>query len=428
MHVLFLSDNFPPETNAPATRLHEHARAWVRAGHRVTVVTCAPNFPEGRVMAGYSNDWFRRETIDGIEVVRVKTYVARNAGFGRRTLDYLSFMFAGTLGACRVERPDVVVASSPQFFAGIAGWATSVLRRRPFVFEVRDLWPASIAAVGAMRQGFVLRTLERLELFLYARARAVVVVTDAFRRDLVARGVDARKISVVTNGVDLSTYAPVERDQDMAERLGVSGKFVVGYLGTHGLAHALENVLEAAERLRHRDDVRFLFVGAGAARDGLVRAASERGLTNVVFHPPQPKDAMSRLWSVCDVALVHLKNSPVFETVIPSKVFEAMGMGVPVLLAAPDGEVSAIVRATECGVYVPAEDPVALADAVTRLCDDDVERRRLAAGARRSAPLYDREALARRMAGVMSAAAGRAAMEPVPSAEERPAPRWKEAG
>lgn len=403
MHILFLSDNFPPETNAPATRLHEHAREWVRAGHRVTVVTCAPNFPEGRLLAGYRNELVRRETIDGIEVVRVKTYIARNSGFGKRTLDYLSFLVSGTIGALFVERPDVVVSTSPQFFAGLAGWVVSFLRRKPFVFEVRDLWPASIAAVGAMRRGFVLKTLERLELFLYARADSIVVVTEAFQRDLVSRGVDPDKITVITNGVDLSTYAPTLRDPRAAERLGVKGKFVVGYLGTHGMAHALDNVLDAAERLRGQDDVRFLFVGAGAARDGLVEAARRRGLTNVIFHPSQPKDAMPSVWSVCDVALVHLKNSPVFETVIPSKVFEAMGMGVPVLLCAPTGEISSIVERTSCGVHVPAEDPAALADAVLRLRDDPVERGRLADRARRAAPEYDRAALARRMAAVLSA-------------------------
>lgn len=405
MHILFLSDNFPPETNAPATRLFEHARAWVRAGHRVTVVTCAPNFPEGQVMAGYTNDWFRRETMEGIDVVRVKTFIARNSGFGKRTLDYLSFLVSGTVGACFVDKPDVVVSSSPQFFAGLAGWCASVLRRRPFVFEVRDLWPASIAAVGAMKRGFVLRALEKLELFLYARARAIVVVTEAFQRDLVSRGVDPDKITVVTNGVDLSTYAPAPRDESMAERLGVRGKFVVGYLGTHGLAHALENVLDAAERLRHRDDVRFLFVGAGAAREALMRSAAERGLTNVVFQPSQKKDAMTAVWSVCDVALVHLKDSPVFETVIPSKVFEAMGMGVPVLLAAPSGEISKIVRETDAGLHVPAEDPARLGEAVVRLVDDPELCARLATSARRAAPLYDREGLARRMSSVLSGVA-----------------------
>jgi colanic acid biosynthesis glycosyl transferase WcaI len=411
MHILFISDNFPPETNAPATRLFEHARAWVRAGHRVTVVTCAPNFPEGRVHAGYANRWYSRETMSGIEVVRVKTYIAKNQGFVRRTLDYLSFMVAGTIGALFQSRPDVVVASSPQFFAAIAGWVVSVLKRRPFVFEVRDLWPASISAVGAMRGGLAMRALEKVELFLYRRATAIVAVTEAFERDLVERGIDAAKIHVVTNGVDLSTYSPAPRDAAQARAFGVEGRFVVGYLGTHGMAHALHNVLDAAERLRHRDDLCFVFVGAGAARDGLIASASERGLANVVFCPSQPKESMRAVWSVCDVALIHLKNTPVFETVIPSKLFEAMGMGVPVLLAAPSGEASSIVERTSSGVCVGAEDPKALAAAVARLCDDRATTLALGKAARAAAPEFDREALASKMLAVLEGAARR--REPV---------------
>lgn len=405
MHILFLSDNFPPETNAPATRLFEHARAWVRAGHRVTVVTCAPNFPEGRVHAGYDNRWIARETMSGIEVVRVKTYIAKNQGFLKRTLDYLSFMVAGTIGALFQDRPDVVVASSPQFFAAIAGWLVSVLKRRPFVFEVRDLWPASISAVGAMRGGFALRAMEKVELFLYARAAAIVTVTEAFERDLVSRGVDGAKIHVVTNGVDLSTYAPTPKDSATAREFGVEDRFVVGYMGTHGMAHALDNVLDAAERLKHRDDVRFVFVGAGAAREGLIASANQRRLTNVHFFPSAPKDSMRAVWSVCDVALIHLKDTPVFATVIPSKLFEAMGMGVPVLLAAPKGEVTAIVERTHAGVCVPPEDPIALASAVERMCDDRATTLAMARASHAAAPQFDRETLALRMLEVLDDAA-----------------------
>jgi glycosyltransferase involved in cell wall biosynthesis len=404
MHVLFLSDNFPPETNAPATRLHEHARRWVRAGHRVTVVTCAPNFPRGEVFEGYENRWLSRETVDGIEVWRVKTFITANSGFALRTLDFLSFMVMGVLGGLLPRRPDLVVASSPQFFAAVGGWVLSVLRRRPFVFEVRDLWPASIAAVGAMRESRLLRLLERVELFLYRRAARIVTVTHAFREDLVARGVPEEKIDVVTNGVDLERYAPRDRDASVAREFGVEGRLVIGYLGTHGMAHALESVLDAAEAVRDLDEVRFLFVGSGAAREGLVAEARRRGLTNVLFHGPQPKERMPELWGLCDAALVHLKDMAVFETVIPSKIFEAMGMGRPVLLASPDGEAAGIVRDTGCGLWVPAEDPTALADAVRRLATDPALRAELARRSHAAAPAFSRDALAERMLESLEAA------------------------
>ncbi len=416
MHILFLSDNFPPETNAPATRLVEHARVWVRSGHRVTVVTCAPNFPEGRVYAGYSNRWHQRETIDGIEVVRVKTYIAPNRGFARRVLDQLSFMASGSIAALFVARPDVVVATSPQFFAALGGWFVAALRRAPFVFELRDLWPESIAAVGALRQSALLRELERLELFLYRRASAVVAVTEAFRANLIARGIDAAKIVVVRNGVDLSRYAPQARDVEFARRFGVEDKFVIGYLGTHGMAHALPRVLEAANLLRRRHDLHFLFIGAGAARDALIARARELALDNVSFHASVPKDDMPRAWSLCDVALIHLKDEPVFATVIPSKLFECFGMGVPVLFAGPEGEAAAIVRATGSGLAVPAEDPAALAAAITQLADDRVALQSMAAASRRAASACDRGQLAQVMlAALESTVSPSARVEPATS-------------
>ncbi|MEO6711177.1 MAG: glycosyltransferase family 4 protein [Planctomycetota bacterium] len=403
MRILFLSDNFPPETNAPATRLFEHAREWVRAGHKVTVITCAPNFPEGRVHAGHSNRWYQRESVEGIDVVRVKTFIARNEGFALRTLDYLSFMVSGFFGGLIQARHDVIVATSPQFFAAVGGWALSFARRTPFVFELRDLWPESIRAVGAVRDSFLLRVLERLELFLYARAAAIVSVTESFRDDLIARGVDGSKITVVRNGVDLSCYAPRARDAQLATQLGVEGKFVVGYVGTHGMAHALENVLDAAQLLRSRADIHFLFVGAGAARDALKSRAQAQGLCNVSFAPAQPKSAMPAVWSLCDAALIHLKGSPLFATVIPSKIFEAMGMGVPLLFAGPQGEASGIIDEHAAGLCVAAEDPKAIVAAVVRLAGDAQLRSGLAQRSRTAAAHFDRSRNASRMLDVLLA-------------------------
>lgn len=429
MHILFLSDNFPPETNAPATRLHEHARRWVAAGHQVTVVTCAPNFPTGRVFDGYENRWLQRETIDGIEVLRVKTFITANSGFALRCLDYISFMIMGIFGGLLPKNPDVVVASSPQFFAAVGGWLLAGLRRKPFIFEVRDLWPASIAAVGAMRESFLLRTLERVELFLYRRAQTVVPVTKAFRQDLIERGIAPEKIHVVTNGVDLGRYEPLERNELVAREFEVSSKFVVGYLGTHGMAHALESVLTAADGLRDALDVHFLFVGSGAAKQGLLERADDLALDNVGFHAPQPKERMPELWSVCDVVLVHLKDMQVFETVIPSKIFEAMGMGLPIVLAGPDGEAAEILRETGAGVWVPAEDPKALAGVLRELSQDPARRQRMAAASLEAAQRYSRDTLAARMLQIVAASAARQAYveEPCQVSAELPADRQRDA-
>jgi glycosyltransferase involved in cell wall biosynthesis len=396
MHILFFTENFPPETNAAAARVFERACYWAAWGHQVTVMTCAPNFPQGKLYPGYRNAWRQVEELNGIRVVRVKSYIAANEGVVRRTLDFLSFMATGFIAGIFERKPDVIVSTSPQFFAAVAGWALGAIRRRPFIFELGDLWPASIIAVGAMRPGRVIRLLEKMELFLYRQSAAVVSLTESFRRNLTRRGIDPGKISVVMNGVDLPRYGPRPKDGELQKSWSLQGKFVVGYLGTLGMAHGLANVLDAAALLRERDDIQFLLVGPGAERRALIAEAQRRGLANVTF-----ADAMPRVWSVCDVALVHLKDSPVFAEVIPSKMFEAMAMGLPLLVAAPTGEATRIAEEDKAGLCVAAADPAALAEAVSRLKTDDDLRNAYAARALAAAPSHSREAQARSMLDIL---------------------------
>ena len=395
MKILFFADNFAPERNAQASRVYERALYWVRWGHEVTVITCAPNFPEGKLFAGYANRWRQVEMMDGIRVVRVKTFMARNEGRLKRMLDYVSFLPVALVCAMLEKRPDVVGATSPQFFAALAGWMASVGQRRPFLLELSDLWPASIEAVGAMKRGALMRVLSGLELFLYGRARMIAAQTPAFRRDLMERGVPAAKVNVVLNGVELAMYSPRERDEALAAEWGMAAdELVVGYIGTLGMAHGLSSVLAAAELLRG-ERVRFLLVGPGAEREMLMAESLRRGLKNVTFIESQPKAMMPRVWSLVDVALVHLKDTPVFATVIPSKMFEAMASGKPVLLASPAGEASELLMREGAGEHVRSGDLLALAAAVRRLAGDEAGRARMATAGLLAAPRYSRERQAR---------------------------------
>ena len=397
MKILFLTENFPPETNAAATRVYERACYWVRWGHDVTVITSAPNFPQGRLYEGYQNKWHQSETNSGIRVIRVKTFIAPNRGVLFRTLDFLSFMVTGWVAGLLQEKPDVVVSTSPQFFAAVAGWLTGLVRRVPFVFELGDIWPASIVAVGAMKLSLPIRLIEKFELYLYSSSTRVVALTPAFKDNLVQRGIDPDHIGVVVNGVDLPRYGPLEKDAELQKEWELENKFTIGYVGTHGMAHALMNVVEAAEGLKDNPEIQFLLVGDGAERQQLLEAARSRGLDNIHFMPPQPKEAMPRVWSLCDVALVHLKNSPVFSEVIPSKMFEAMAMGLPVLLAAPEGEASRIVTEYSIGLHVPPEEPGSLTDAVLTFMEDKVYYGQCAENALNKAPLHSREKQAEQM-------------------------------
>ncbi|MCG3189238.1 MAG: D-inositol-3-phosphate glycosyltransferase [Burkholderiaceae bacterium] len=406
MHVLFLTDNFLPEVNAPASRTHEHCRQWVAAGETVTVITCAPNFPQGRVFDGYRNRVWQQEEVDGIRVIRVWSYITANEGFARRVLDYLSYMLTAFVASLFVRRVDVVVATSPQFFTAVAGWATGALKRVPFVFELRDLWPESIKAVGAMRESPIIGWLERLEMFLYRRATRIVSVTHSFRDTLARRGVDAGKIDVVTNGVDMARFSPRPKDAALLHDLGLQGCFVAGYIGTHGMAHGLETLLAAAHQLQQRDeadDIRILLLGDGARKAALKAEAARLALRNVIFVDTVLKEQVARYWSVLDVSIIHLRRTGLFTTVIPSKLFECMGMGIPVLHGV-QGESAHIVERDRVGRVFEPENASQLVSALL-----EMQRHRDLLGGYRdnclaAAQRYDRTALARQMLRSLQAA------------------------
>lgn len=404
MKILFLSDNFPPEGNAPANRTWEHAKRWARAGHQVTVITCVPNFPEGQIFKGYKNRWRQIELLEQVRVVRVKTYISANQGTVRRILDYVSFMASSTLFSLFEEKPDIIVATSPQFFTSLAGFFVSTLRRVPWIFEVRDLWPASIVAVGAMKPSWVITRLEDLELYLYDKADGIVTVTNSFKVDLVRRGVSDQKINVVFNGAD-DQLVPLPRDELLKERLGLKGKFVVAYIGTHGMAHSLTTVIDAAYELKYEQQIAFLFVGSGAAREQVEARVSELGLSNVLLLPRQDRTEIPKLWSISDLGLIPLANNPVFSTVIPSKMFEIAALDVPILMAIPEGEATCLMTESGAGIAIEPENPTKMAEAIRLVHSDADLRETLKRNGRTLANRFSRQQLADLMLGVLRSVA-----------------------
>lgn len=410
MHILFLSDNFPPEVNAPAGRTFEHCREWVKAGHQVTVITCAPNFPKGRVFGGYRNRLWQSADMEGIRVIRVWSYITRNEGFAKRILDYLSYMITSFVAALFVRRVDIIVATSPQFFTACAGWAVSVVKWRPWVFELRDIWPESIRAVSAMKASRALDVLEKVELFLYRRATAIVSVTHSFKENLIQRGIEGNKIHVVTNGVDIQQFFPRPKDTELEATLGLQGKFVAGYIGTQGMAHGLDTLLDAATLLRNTvggDAFHIVMLGDGASRVALQKRAQEEGLSAVLFVDTVPKADVARYWSLLDASIIHLKKNDLFSTVIPSKLFECMAMGTPVLHGV-EGESARILTEADAGLLFQPENAEALVAGLVRLRDDA----ELAARLRRNGPVaaqkYDRNALASDMLRLLQTLGGEA--------------------
>jgi glycosyltransferase involved in cell wall biosynthesis len=394
LRILFLSHYFPPEVNAPASRTFEHCRIWAKHGHDVAVATCVPNHPAGKIYPNYRNGLLQKEMIEGIRVYRLLTLVTANSGFVFRTLNYLIYCIAAIVAAPFLPRCDIVVSTSPQFFCGLAGYFVSRIKRVPWVLEIRDLWPESILAVGAMRNSRWIRLLEWLESFAYRKADHIVSLTDSFKTHIVKHGASAEKVSIIKNGVDLDFYNPDQKASALAKELGVEGKFIAAYVGTHGMAHGLDTVLEAAEVLQESDDIAILLVGDGAERERLVALRDAKGLQNVVMLGQQPKERMPAIWILTDASLVILRDQEVFRTVIPSKIFESMAMQRPIVLGVR-GESQQLIKDAGSGICIEPENAAELADAITRLARNRELRAAMGVAGRRYVEKhFDRQKLA----------------------------------
>lgn len=395
MRIAYVCHYFVPEPAAPAARVHEFARFWVQAGHHVEVVTTFPNHPVGRVPTEYRGRWWSTEWLDGIRVLRCWLYAVPNRGVGRRGLDHLSFMLTSILfGLPRLSNVDVVIASSPTLFSALSAWLMARIKRVPFVLEVRDLWPEAIVDLGLMRRGsLTVRALEWLARWLYAQAARVVVVTEGFADRLAAQGVPRSRLTVIPNGADTRFFAPRADGHSLLDALGLNGQFVVAYVGAHGLSHGLHAVLDAAAV---QPEVTFLLVGDGAERDRLLSERDRRGLRNVVMRPSVPKSEVPGVYAAADACLVPLRDVPIFETFVPSKLFEVLAAGRPVI-GAVRGEAREILRRSGGALLVEPERGDQLAGAVDQLRNDASLRERLAQSGRAFAVReYDRNTLAGR--------------------------------
>ncbi len=402
MRIAVLSHYFWPELGAPTARLLEMGREWVAQGHEVTVVTNFPNHPTGVVPEAYRGRSFQIEQVQGMRVVRCRTYATPNRGIARRTLGHLVFMTQAVLQAApHLRGSDVLVASSPTLFSVVAAWALSSRLRVPFVFEVRDLWPAIFVDLGVIRNRFAIACLEGLELFLYRRARAVVTVTRAFADDIARRGIDRSKLHVIPNGVDLEAFQPGPQDPVLREQLAPGPGLLALYCGAHGISHALVRFLDVAARLRGSPRVRFALVGEGAEKQGLAERARALGLDNVSFHDSVPREQVPALYRSADVCLVPLRAVPLFRSFIPSKMFEILACGRPVL-ASLEGEAAEILGESGAAIVTPPEDVDALVLALKRLAETPQLRDELAAcGRPYVAEHFDRRRLARRYLEVL---------------------------
>ena len=372
MTILFLTHYYTPEGNAPATRVSALAERWVKAGHEVTVVTSAPNVPNGIVYEGYRNHWTFKETINGVKVVRVWTFIAPNKGTIRRITNYISYMISAFLHCLFITKPDIMIATSPQFFCGWAGVLLHWFRRFPFVLEIRDIWPESIASVDAGLPRWILVFIGWLEKIMYKTAKHIVTVGDGYKQKLnQERGVPENKLSIIMNGVDTDLFSPRTRNINLLKQYNLEHKFICSYIGTIGMACGLEVVLEAAEKLQEEgnDHIVFVMVGDGAFRTRLQKEAETRKLSNITFTGRRPKQEIPDWVASSDVNLVHLKKKELFTSVMPSKIFESAGCARPMIIGV-NGFAKRIVLDAEAGLPMEPENANELVAQLKKLFDN----------------------------------------------------------
>jgi glycosyltransferase involved in cell wall biosynthesis len=394
LKLLFLTDNFPPEVNAPATRTFEHCKEWVKQGVEVSVITCAPNFPKGKVFKGYKNKLIQKETMESIKVIRVWSYMAENKGVFKRALDYFSFAFSSFFAGLFIKS-DIIIATSPQFFTAISGRMLGFWKRTPWIMEVRDLWPESIKNVNAINDNALMKVLEREEKKCYRKALAIIPVTDTFKSIIIEKDIDPSKIEVIKNGSNLDLLQPRSKPEKLLKELKLENKFVIGYLGTHGMAHKLEFILQTAKKINN-PTVHFLFIGDGAEKQYLLELSKQLELTNVTFKDTVMKQEIASHIALLDIALIPLKKSELFKSVIPSKIFESAAMEKPILLGV-DGEARELVESYGAGLYFEPENEADLIEKINLFLNKKVDLEKMKLGCRQLALDYDRKRLAQKM-------------------------------
>ena len=345
--ILLISHYYPPEIGAPQARLSEMASTWAQSGNMVSVITCMPNHPNGVIHKKYRGHKYLVERINGVNIYRCQTYATPNKGVIRKLLGHLVFMF----NAVRQYRflaksANLILVSSPTFFSVFSAYVISKLYNKPYIFEVRDLWPAVFKELKVIKNKYILLCLEKLELFLYQKSIKVVTVTKSFTENIISRGIEKDKVSTITNGVDLQRFTPKKKNRGLIKSLSLKDKFIVLYIGAHGISHGLDKILKVAELLQHKKEVHFLFVGDGAVKTDLIKISKKIKLDNVSFVPSQPKKSIPNYYSIADVVLVPLKNIPLFDQFIPSKMFEIMAMGKPII-GSVRGEAANILKKSE---------------------------------------------------------------------------------
>lgn len=369
MKILFVSQYFPPEIEAGAFRVSEISKLFSSYGHKVTVLCGMPNFPTGEIPAFYRKKFIVRESINGVDIVRIWVYPTKNDGLVKRIINYFSFIISATSTSMFLDRFDVVIATSPPLFTGVIGVFISRIKNIPLIFEVRDVWPESAEALGLLTNKWVLRFLQGIEKFIYRMSSMVVVVTKGYIENLIKKGVLREKLRVISNGVDIDCPKNTTGEGKILEKLNVSGKFIVLYAGTHGVSQGLLTLINCANLLRKFKDIVFLLVGEGADKDALMSYNARLKLKNVFFINQIAREKLHKIMACSNLSVVLLKKNPLFLSVVPSKLYESMAFGKPIVLGV-EGEAKEILETAKAGICIRSENEVDMKEAILSFYND----------------------------------------------------------
>lgn len=380
MNVLLIHQAFASPNEPGGTRHYELARHMAESGHRFTIVTSDLSYLTGNKISG-SKKLIETEMLDGIRLLRAYTYPSLHRSFVWRIFSFVSFMVTSVLAALRNGSVDVVMGTSPPIFQAVSAWIVSCIQRKPFLLEIRDLWPEFAIDMGVLTHPVLIAVSRWLERFLYRMADHILVNSPAYREYLINKGIQKEKISLISNGVDVKMFDPTERGGVLRRQWRVENKFVVTYAGALGLANDIPTILRAAERLKDQQNIHFLLVGDGKEKTNLERMADRMELSNVTFTGSKSKSLMPEVLAASDACLATLQNIPMFGTTYPNKVFDYMAAGRPTVLGI-DGVIRDVIEAADGGMFVPPGNDRLLADAVMMLAENPEKARKMGQCAR----------------------------------------------
>ncbi len=393
MHILLIHQAFAALNEPGGTRHHELARYLIKAGHRVTVIASPVSYLTG------AQQITEGETEGSLTILRAYTYSALHRSFVHRVFSFLSFMVSSFITGLRVHDVDLIWGTSPPIFQGFTAWVLARLKRVPFLFEVRDLWPAFAIDAGVLTNPILIASSRWLERFLYQHADTLIINSPGFREHVQSRG--ARNITLLPNGADVRMFDPDDEGIEFRRLHALADKFVALYAGAHGMSNDLDVLLDAADLLRDRPEVAIVLLGDGKEKPDLRARAAKMGLENITFVPPIPKTMMPAALAAADACIAILKPIEMYKTVYPNKVFDYMAAGRPVVLAI-DGVIRDVVESASGGIIVPPGDSKSLANAIRSLAHNPSNARILGQNGRRHVELhFDRRVVADKLTMLM---------------------------